>query len=419
MKNKKTVIVLGAGSTAKLNIPVTNGHTELFSKMPNRNDSLLGRLKIIIDNLFYKSDEDGKYNYTINDIYNLIDSSLCLHSSLVFDNERIESYELENCKRDLITYIFKEFIKRIKQRDINEYKKLVNFYKALAKNEIREKINNVTDWTDRNSFISSYSIINYNWDLYSLLPIIEANNEINHLNANYIPIYRNPQVRIFTDFNCEYATAKENSNKIWYPFTEPAAYVANNSRYDTTRRILLTKCYYPHGAMNLFKCPSCAKHSFYLGELNLDSVVKKLDYGKNAKLYSCPFCNGDISSDDFDVLVQSNFKIRNAFLEEIRLSMIKELRNAKRLIFIGYSMPNDDVDFITYYKSLSNVNEVLVVLFDKKETRNQFVSYNQLTDEQKGIANNFNIAFGERAKYYLKGVSDAFNAILDEIGINY
>ena len=403
---KKTVFVMGAGSTAYLGLPMTKVQEELLQEL---NGDLLGNLKTILDGTF------GKGKYSVNDVYNVIDSNLLLHNALRFENVRIETYELEKCKKDLISFLFKHFLENIKSTvDDEKHRKLISFYRRLAEIELKKKQNCSEYFEKREEFISSYSIINFNWDLYSLLPILEANSEVNHVNDHYLSIGRNPQLRVFTDFNCEYA-AKENEEEYWYPFTEPAAFIANSRKYDSTRRVLLTKCFLPHGAMNLFKCTACAKHSYYLGNLTVKSVASKINYSNNeeAFLYKCPYCKEKIYSRDYDVLVQSNFKVRNSFLEEIRLSMMEQLRKADRLIFIGYSMPNDDVDYITMFKSLyKNLREVFVVL-SEQGAENRFVTYKNLATEQaRKDAENYEKVFGDSVKYNMAGFPDAIDEIL-------
>lgn len=116
----------------------------------------------------------------------------------------------------------------------------------------------------REFFIADYSIINFNWDLCSLFPIIAANKQLNDENDRYIDIDGHPQLRMYTDFN--YECASMLNCLPWYPFTEPAAHVANSDKHMGKRRVVLLKAFFPHGLMNSFKCPKCARHSLYLGE---------------------------------------------------------------------------------------------------------------------------------------------------------
>lgn len=413
MKNK-TVFVFGSGSTASLNIPTTEQQMSLLRDIDETKEPLLGKLIAILNGIF------GKENYRMNDIFNIIDSNVLLQNAIRYKDKKIEAYELTECKRKLITYIFKNFQENLKCKDNKTYQKYVDFYATLAKNELLEKSSCKLECENRKFFLSSYSIINFNWDLYSLLPVIEANNVVNHKKDPRIRISceRNPSLRIFTDFNCEYACADSTNNKYWYPFSESAAFVVNSKKYDTTRRVVLVKCFYPHGTMNLFKCTECAKHSMYLGDLTLNSVANNLDYHNNKELYKCPYCGIEIYSSDFDILAQSNFKVRNSFLEEIRLSMTQELRTAKIIVFIGYSMPDDDVDYKTMFKSLNcSVEKVFVMLFEK-ESSNKFSPYTELNDDAKNIVRNFNEVFGCKATYNMSGVPNAFNEVLKILNVD-
>lgn len=400
---KKTVFIIGAGMSMSLGMYDTNRLTEHFNNSCENNSSV-ERLKDICDNFF------GIKKYDINDVFNLTDSALLLRNDLVTENEKISFYELEKIKKELVSCFFNEFIKKTRSKDENIFNRYVDFYYSLAKKERDEKIRSNIPFEERDFFISDYSIINFNWDLYSLLPIIEANKKLNDKERVYVPQDRNPKVCMFTDFNCEYA-CNENSASIWYPVTESTAYALNAAKNGTLKKIILTKCFYPHGAMNLFKCGNCSKHSYYLGELTVESVAQKLNYSDSAVLYRCPFCGNNIYPYDFDVLVQSNFKIRNSYLEEIRLSMIKQLREAERLVFLGYSMPNDDVDYRTMFKSLNNVKEVYVVL-KQNGCENKFLSYKDLDKKCEPAIKNFEAVFGTKKRYYnFAGVPDSFDCI--------
>ena len=373
---KKTVFVFGAGSTSALGLPTSQNQMPFFEDVDPKKEPLLAELTAILANFFGK-DTKGHFNCGINDVFNLIDSNLLLHNGLYSEKNKIEFFELEKCKKDVIRFLFAHFLKIIKENQkANEaYQKYIHFYYELAKAEIEYTLKNGILENDRSSFISHYSFINFNWDLYSLLPIFEANAKLNHESGHYLSLGRNPNLRIFTDFNCEYAS-KDKEKEVWYPFTESAAHIVNSEKYESSRRVVLTKCYYPHGAMNLFKCPNCAKHSYYLGDLTVKGVAQSLNFEsdkKAKKLYSCPYCASDIRNYDFDILPQSNFKTRNSYLESIRLSMINELRNADRLVFIGYSMPNDDVDYITMFKSLRQSEKEIFVVLRDSNAENKFV----------------------------------------------
>lgn len=406
---RKTVYVIGAGSTAKLGIPTSDKQKEIFEGLEESGDETLCRLYRIVAERFERKD------YGINDVFNLIDTALYLKTGLYSNEEKIEYLELLHAKRELISCIFEEFKKNIEVMDDCVYKKYVDFYYQLAKRELNKKINGNVKMDAREFFIADYSIINFNWDLCSLFPIIESNRILNHENDRYINKEGLPQLKMYTDFNYECASLMNGAP--WFPFTEPAAAIANSDKHMGKRRVVLLKAFFPHGLMNSFKCPKCARHSLYLGkQLKIKDACNSIDYIKNEPLYKCMSCGTEISAKDFNVLVQSNFKERNSFLEETRIKMFCELESAEKLVFIGYSMPQDDIDYRTFFKSLNNVKEAHVVLYDKNSHDFKKISNgddaSNYSDETRTAIGNYLSVFKD---IYLntKGFPDAANDILE------
>lgn len=406
---RKTIYIIGAGSTAGLGIPTSNAQLELFTKLAESDSKMLRQLYHIVAERFENKD------YGINDVFNLIDTALYLKTGLYSNEEKIEYLELLQAKRELISLIFEDFKKNIEAMDDCFYKRYVDFYYELAKRELSKKIECNVDMQERESFIADYSVINFNWDLCSLFPIIEANRILNHENDRYINKEGLPQLRMYTDFNYECASLMKDVP--WFPFTEPAAAIANSDKHMGKRRVVLLKAFFPHGLMNSFKCPKCARHSLYLGnQLEIKEVSKSIDYSKDKPLYKCPNCGTEISAKDFNVLVQSNFKERNSFLEETRIKMFCELESAEKLVFIGYSMPQDDVDYRTFFKSLNNVKEVHVVLKDKNVHDFKRISngddVSNYSDETRTAIGNYLSVFKDIC-LNTKGFPDAANDILE------
>lgn len=406
---RKTVYVIGAGSTAKLGIPTSDKQKKIFEGLAGSDSKMLRRLCHIVAERFANNE------YGINDVFNLIDTALYLKTGLYYNEEKIEYLELLQSKRELISLIFEAFKKNIEAMDDCFYKRYVDFYYQLAKRELNKKIECNIDMQEREFFIADYSIINFNWDLCSLFPIIESNRILNHENDRYINKEGLPQLRMYTDFN--YECASTLNDLPWYPFTEPAAAIANSDKHMGKRRVVLLKAFYPHGLMNSFKCPKCARHSLYLGsQLEIKEVSKSIDYSKDKLLYKCPNCGAEISAKDFNVLVQSNFKERNSFLEETRIKMFCELESAEKLVFIGYSMPQDDVDYRTFFKSLNNVKEVHVVLKDKNSHNFKRISngddVSNYSDETRTAIENY-ISVFKNICLNTKGFPDAANDILE------
>lgn len=410
---RKTIYIIGAGSTAGLGIPTSDKQKKTFEGLAESGNETLRQLYHIVAKRFENKD------YGINDVFNLIDTALYLKTGLYVNKDgkehKIEYTELLQAKRELISTIFEEFKKNIEAMDDCFYKRYVDFYYALAKRELGKKIECNVDMQEREFFIADYSIINFNWDLCSLFPIIESNRILNHENDRYINKKGLPQLRMYTDFNYECASLMKDVP--WFPFTEPAAAVANSDKHNGKRRVVLLKAFFPHGLMNSFKCPKCARHSLYLGkQLKIKDACNSIDYIENEPLYKCMSCGTEISAKDFNVLVQSNFKERNSFLEETRIKMFCELESAEKLVFIGYSMPQDDIDYRTFFKSLNNVKEVRVVLYDENSHDFKQISkgddLSNYSDETRTAIGNYLSVFKD---IYLntKGFPDAANDILE------
>lgn len=413
MINNKTLFIFGAGSTSKLGLPISDKQKEMFDTLDTTDCIYLGKLKKIIKGVFNN-------NYDINDIYNYIDMNLMLQNSIEYNDNKIESYELLYCKKELIREIIKYFINIIgNNKDKSLYDQYINFYYKLAEFELKNKHN--TNLELRDNFISNYSIINFNWDLYSIVPILEAHNKLNYENRFYKCIDNNPKVKILTDFNCESASSNSFDDKLWYPYTENVASFENKDNHHSNRRVVVTKALYPHGLMNLFKCPRCSRHSLALANLDLSSIVNSLS---NDTIYKCPYCNKEIKLIDVEILTQSNFKVRNSYFENLRLRFMNELNQTKNLFILGYSMPVDDTDYKVLFKGMYNVENIYVVSHDPNGI-DEFKSYDQLnlsgfSKDTLDTIKRFKETFkGKNIYYNFAGIPNAFDSIINKYKFLY
>ena len=381
-KRNRTLLVFGAGSTAFLNIPPSAEQAEILKNTAD-DGSYLSRLKNIVLDLFGT-------DFAIGNVFNIVDSCIALGTSLSSkDHKNILSNDgLRLARKELIRAIFDEFRECIKKRKDGEYKKLVDFYYRLGQDELNHKLFLNGNLGKREAFLADYAIVNFNWDLYSILPLIEAHDRLNHENPYRLDKERVPELRIYTDFGCDCASSLGKNENPWYPFTESVANVVNNDKYEASRRAVLVKAYYPHGLMNMYRCPNCGRHSLYMGEdeekrLRIDAVS---DGTAKDKVYDCPYCGSEVGKLDFEALPQSNFKVRSPHLEELRLAFYGELSQANRIIFIGYSLPEDDIELRTILKAYCQGAEIYVVLKQNSWRGNRFIESSSSDFISDGIA---------------------------------
>lgn len=406
---KKKVYIIGAGASKFLGVPVTSRHFELVCKYIEEKPNNFDKLKKFISK-FSEKEKD------VNVILNLIDFHLSNNIHLkISEKEYLSISDLKEIRKEFTVILFEHFYNEIFKSTTEEnylkYLKLVHFYERLARNELDKKTDITLNFEERENFIASYSIVNFNWDLFSLIPIIEAHGKINKENNYYLATENNPQLRIYSDFGCEYAHSDIKTG--WYPHTEAVAANMNKKSVKASRKSILVKCIFPHGLMNLYRCNECGKHVMDLGDLFLNEKIVKKNFIENRKkiAFSCPFCDYIIKNEDFEILVQTNFKNKSSYFDELMINMESQVRNSDELIFIGYSLPDDDFIYRTLFKSLGN-KKVKVVLYHEKCIENSFLLEENLPIEIKNCKQNeikrYKKVFGENIRFNFIGSPKCF-----------
>lgn len=407
-ERKKTLIILGAGSTADLKIPTSSEQANIL-KGTKKDGSCLSKLRDIAKDLY----DD---NFEINDIFNIVDSSIALGKNLSTKDgkTKLSCDELRLAKKELLGAIFDNFREKIKDREKEKYEKLVQFYVELGRNELRIKNDDKYELAKRENFIANYTIVNFNWDLYSIFPLVEAHRKLNHeKQCGDIAEKGKPIIKIYTDFNCDSASSLGTNGNPWYPITEPVANTINNDKWGSSRRVILVKSYYPHGLMNMYRCSGCGRHSLYIGSvekgLNIDAVNENT---RKDDVYDCPYCGSKIGKMDFEALPQSNFKVRSPYLEELRLAFYEELARADRIIFIGYSLPEDDIEMRMMFKAYCSTKEVYVVLKSDEHQGGGFVKADKIDIEKEEIARYKKVFNNDSLFFNMNGFFEAIDDVL-------
>ena len=167
----------------------------------------------------------------------------------------------------------------------------------------------------------------------------------------------------------------------------------------TDKRVRIGKFYFPHGSSAWRECPHCGKLMMYMGEewgytssslmaplpfqYFSDHFKRKTQKEKNwfnnqeYDAIECVFCGNKTKFKDTTMLIQSAFKGRNtSFIEEIQRDMRIAFEKSNHIIFMGYSLPSDDISYRSMLSSRCQQKNkkgdklrVTVVLYDSESER--------------------------------------------------
>ena len=162
----------------------------------------------------------------------------------------------------------------------------------------------------------------------------------------------------------------------WYPLNEGAAQRLNELKSGGDCKVRLTKFLFPHGCLCWRECPDCGKLSAYHGDKwNIDSPglfppppLKAFDdapcpgwisdeertqrtKGK-VDARQCLHCGTLTYAHHTQAVMQSSFKPRPpSFIEEIQRDLRSTTMKANHIIFMGYSLPSDDVAYRAFFSA--------------------------------------------------------------------
>jgi hypothetical protein len=161
----------------------------------------------------------------------------------------------------------------------------------------------------------------------------------------------------------------------WYPLNEGAAQRLNEIK-DGEARIRLTKFLFPHGCLCWRECPDCGKLSAYHGDkwelhapglfpppplrafdnrapagwITGDELVQREQGRVDAR--KCLHCGTLTYAHHTQAVMQSSFKPRPpSFIEEIQRELRATTMQANHIIFMGYSLPPDDVTYRAFFSA--------------------------------------------------------------------
>lgn len=335
----------------------------------------------------------------IQDIFNLID--MYLFNKTGFRNyttgEFLDINKISAAREALkLLTIFLQTIQY--KRLINENpEKIESYYEfALAIGRLMQeeglKLKDEVSLIKREFYLESLSFICLNWDPILLWLLFCANKELN--NKSNIYIGKNiEKLKLYHDLGYFMGVRKIDGDtpEVWYPFNEGIVNRINTEKYTTSKKVRVGKFYFPHGCLGWRECPNCGKLTCYLGNSREWSYLSESIFPPsitdcfgfeiksnnekeeiNKQRYDgiqCSFCGTITEVKDTPIVMQTSYKLNNPpFIEEIQRDMKIGISKAKHMVFMGYSLPPDDIIYKSIISTkLSNEKIIitLVVGYDK------------------------------------------------------
>jgi hypothetical protein len=222
------------------------------------------------------------------------------------------------------------------------------------------------------------AFVSLNYDPIALWIQFIGNRELNksasvpHIGSPAVPL------EIFHDFGHLIPArriGKGESEWPWYPMNEAVAQRLNEPRASASR-VRLIKFLFPHGCLCWRECPDCGKLSSYHGDqwalaasgLFPPPPLQAFDKGACpdwitgeertqrdkgvVDARACLHCGTLTYAHHTQTVMQSSFKSEPpSFIEEIQRDLRAVAMAANHIIFMGYSLPPDDVTYRAFFSA--------------------------------------------------------------------
>ncbi|MBC2581046.1 hypothetical protein [Clostridium sp. DJ247] len=470
----ETVILWGAGATKPLGLYATKDLIQLVIRI-NKNDfSFLKEkdkglrdefIKLVKEDLIKDSKLSEIYDikaletiintntkFNMHELFTmldqLIDNDMGFNAFCNGKTEFLRVERIKGAKRCLILLIEElerlSIQKRPGYMDNREVEAYYQFSKILTELMVEEaqcfeKRGYRRD--TRRFYLYSYAIVSFNWDPVLLWNIFNAHKEHND---NPIKLQDGLKLRLFDDFGTKIASTEIGSSEseIWYTADESQCKRVNDYEYPS-RIFRIGKILFPHGIFGSRICPECGKYittfgskwdklsTEAFGPSVADGLQKNWNYKTNKELeykrgaIECPYCGQITYPYDMPLIMQTLAKKRSIPpLEEIKTEMGLLMKNAKHIIFAGYSLPLDDIMVKTFFMSSISGNDrnklkCTVINYDENysgsndwlsgEEINQYIKESKNKTVVECIENICDIFNIENIRVSLKGLPNVFN----------
>lgn len=223
---------------------------------------------------------------------------------------------------------------------------------------------------------SDVAFVSLNYDPIALWVQFIANRELNE--SAGVPRIESVPLQLFHDFGHLIPARRIEKGEAdwpWYPMNEAVAQRLNEPEVSASR-VRLTKFLFPHGCLCWRECPDCGKLSSYHGDewkLGASSLfpppplrafdpsvcsdripVKERAQREKGMIdaRACLHCETLTYAHHTQTVMQSSFKSQPpSFIEEIRRDLRAVAMQANHIIFMGYSLPPDDVTYRAFFSA--------------------------------------------------------------------
>ena len=332
--------------------------------------------------------EDEGKRFKISDLFNILDvHEYSGHGFRVEGNEFLTSQRISGARNALKMLLLAMFYVDWQYHRKTNRKSLVQHYDfadALGRRMQRDALELTHRATSDRWFYMSHefylgdvSFVSMNYDPVALWCQWLANRALNRSPSVPHVGYPARRLQLFHDYGHFVPAYRVGDDKPEqtprYPMNESAAQRLNDCHHGASDRIRLSKFLLPHGCLWWRECPNCGKLSSYASDTwKLDSPslipppplkkfvphVRDSPRKKESKAWEkgevdareCLHCETLTYAHDTPIRMQSNFKgLPPPYLAEIERDLRVLVQRANHVVFMGYSLPQDDVDYRAFF----------------------------------------------------------------------
>ena len=331
------------------------------------------------------ADQEGGFRLT--DLFNVLD--MHGHSGHGFGGRQGEFLTPQhvtgarNALKMLLQMMFYIDWQRLCRGDWNKKEDLQHHYEfaaALGRRMQRQGLELADRFAhdSKEFYEADVNFVSMNYDPIALWCQFVANRDLNRHPC--VPHIGTParKLQVYHDLGHFVATRRvvkwTGQGTLWHPMNQSSAQRLNDPDHGASERARISKFLFPHGCLWWRECANCGKLSSYMGdtwerdsrglfpppplkafvqnvEFQYRTDKERSEWEKGAvDARSCVHCGELTYAHHTPALMQSNFKSSPPpFIEEIQRDLRVAVQDAHHIIFMGYSLPADDVDYRAFF----------------------------------------------------------------------